>query len=102
MRAEVYERYWKPGEAWSPSEHSFYPYERALMEEVGRLGDICLDYGCGDAKRYRRIGDRQTFKTGRVSGLQHRCRIQVSNCRFAPLSPEKPKLESADLTDYSD
>jgi SAM-dependent methyltransferase len=55
MRSEVYEKYWEPGEAWSPSEHPFYPYERALVEKIGRPGDICLDYGCGDGKRYGKV-----------------------------------------------
>ena len=52
MNSEIYERYWEPGQAWSPSEHPFYDFERALIEKVGNPGDICLDYGCGDAKRY--------------------------------------------------
>jgi SAM-dependent methyltransferase len=50
--SQVYERYWEPGGTWSPSEHPFYPFEQALVENVGRAGDICLDYGCGDARRY--------------------------------------------------
>ncbi|MBV8212775.1 MAG: class I SAM-dependent methyltransferase [Verrucomicrobia bacterium] len=61
MRSDVYERYWEPGGAWSPSEHPFYPYERALIEKVGRPGDICLDYGCGDAKRYGKILEEMGF-----------------------------------------
>ena len=61
MRSEVYEKYWEPGGAWSPSEHPFYPYERALVEKVGRPGDICLDYGCGDAKRYGKILEEMGF-----------------------------------------
>jgi ubiquinone/menaquinone biosynthesis C-methylase UbiE len=55
MNSEIYERYWEPGGTWSPSEHPFYPYERALVEKVGRPGDACLDYGCGDARRYGKI-----------------------------------------------
>jgi SAM-dependent methyltransferase len=61
MRSEVYERYWEPSGAWSPSEHPFYPYERALVEKVGRPGDVCLDYGCGDAKRYGKILEEMGF-----------------------------------------
>jgi SAM-dependent methyltransferase len=61
MRSEVYERYWEPGGAWSPSEHPFYPYERALIEKVGRPGDVCVDYGCGDAKRYGKILEEMGF-----------------------------------------
>jgi SAM-dependent methyltransferase len=61
MRSEVYERYWEPGRAWSPSEHPFYPYERALVEKVGRPSDVCLDYGCGDAKRYGKILEEMGF-----------------------------------------
>jgi ubiquinone/menaquinone biosynthesis C-methylase UbiE len=55
MNSEIYERYWEPSGAWSPSEHPFYPYERALVERVGIPGDVCLDYGCGDARRYGKI-----------------------------------------------
>jgi SAM-dependent methyltransferase len=55
MNSKIYERYWESGGAWSPSEHPFYPYERALVEKVGTPGDACLDYGCGDARRYGKI-----------------------------------------------
>jgi SAM-dependent methyltransferase len=55
MNSEIYERYWDPDQAWSPSEHPFYDFERALIEQVGKPGDICLDYGCGDARRYGKI-----------------------------------------------
>jgi SAM-dependent methyltransferase len=61
MHSEVYERYWEPGGAWSPSEHPFYSYERELVEKVGRPGDVCLDYGCGDAKRYGKILEEMGF-----------------------------------------
>jgi SAM-dependent methyltransferase len=61
MNSDVYERYWEPGKAWSPSEHPFYPYERALIEETGRRGGTCLDYGCGDAKRYGKILQEMGF-----------------------------------------
>jgi SAM-dependent methyltransferase len=61
MPLEVYEKYWEPGRAWSPSEHPFYPYERALIENVGRPGDVCVDYGCGDAKRYGKILQEMGF-----------------------------------------
>jgi SAM-dependent methyltransferase len=61
MRSEVYERYWEPGGAWSPSEHPFYSYERALVEKVGRPGDVCLDYGCGDARRYGKVLEEMGF-----------------------------------------
>jgi SAM-dependent methyltransferase len=52
MSLEFYEKYWEPGQDWSPSDFPFYPFERALVEKVGLPGDLCLDYGCGDAKRY--------------------------------------------------
>jgi SAM-dependent methyltransferase len=55
MNSEIYERYWEPDQTWSPSEHPFYDFERALIAKVGKPGDICLDYGCGDAKRYGKI-----------------------------------------------
>jgi SAM-dependent methyltransferase len=55
MNSEIYERYWEPGQTWSPSEHPFYAFERALIEKAGRPGDTCLDYGCGDARRYGKI-----------------------------------------------
>ena len=61
MNAEIYERYWEPGQTWSPSEHPFYPFERALVEKVGKRGDTCLDYGCGDAKRYGKILQEMGF-----------------------------------------
>jgi SAM-dependent methyltransferase len=61
MRSEVYEKYWEPNATWSPSEHPFYPYERALVEKIGRTGDLCLDYGCGDAKRYGKILEEMGF-----------------------------------------
>src|SRR6516164_6786685 len=52
MNREIYEKYWEPCQNWSPSDFPFYPFERALVEKVGSPGDICLDYGCGDARRY--------------------------------------------------
>jgi SAM-dependent methyltransferase len=55
MNSEIYEQYWDSGQNWSPSEHPFYPFERQLIEKVGKVGDVCLDYGCGDARRYGRI-----------------------------------------------
>jgi SAM-dependent methyltransferase len=55
MNSEIYERYWEPDQTWSPSEHPFYDFERALIAKVGKPADICLDYGCGDAKRYGKI-----------------------------------------------
>lgn len=61
MNSEIYEQYWEPDQAWSPSEHPFYPFERALVEKVGKRGDICLDYGCGDAKRYGKILQEMGF-----------------------------------------
>jgi SAM-dependent methyltransferase len=55
MDRELYEKYWEPKQAWSPSDFPFYPFERALVEKVGAPGDLCLDYGCGDARRYGKI-----------------------------------------------
>ena len=55
MSLEFYEKYWEAGQDWSPSDLPFYPFERALVEKVGVPGDSCLDYGCGDARRYGKI-----------------------------------------------
>ena len=49
---EFYEKYWAPGQAWSPSEGYFEDYERKLVLESATGGKICLDYGCGDGRRY--------------------------------------------------
>ena len=55
MDREIYEKYWEPNQAWSPSNFPFYPFERKLVERIGAPGDTCLDYGCGDARRYGQI-----------------------------------------------
>ena len=55
MDREIYEKYWEPNQAWSPSNFPFYPFERKLVERIGASGDTCLDYGCGDARRYGQI-----------------------------------------------
>lgn len=55
MSREFYEKYWAPGQEWSPSDFPFYPFERELVEKVGLSGDLCLDYGCGDARRYGKM-----------------------------------------------
>ena len=61
MNSEIYERYWEAGQAWSPSEHPFYNFERDLIEKVGKRGETCLDYGCGDARRYGKILQEMGF-----------------------------------------
>ena len=61
MSREFYEKYWESGQDWSPSDFPFYPFERALVEKVGLPGDVCLDYGCGDARRYGKILQKMGF-----------------------------------------
>jgi SAM-dependent methyltransferase len=61
MDREIYEKYWEPNQAWSPSNFPFYPFERKLVERIGARGDICLDYGCGDARRYGHILQEMGF-----------------------------------------
>jgi SAM-dependent methyltransferase len=61
MDREIYEKYWEPNQDWSPSNFPFYPFERALVERIGTRGDICLDYGCGDARRYGQILQQMGF-----------------------------------------
>jgi SAM-dependent methyltransferase len=58
---EIYEKYWETNQAWSPSNFPFYPFERELVERIGTRGDTCLDYGCGDARRYGQILQKMGF-----------------------------------------
>ncbi len=61
MDHELYEKYWETNQAWSPSDFPFYPFERKLIESIATRGDICLDYGCGDARRYGQILNTMGF-----------------------------------------
>jgi len=91
MNSEIYERYWEPDQTWSPSEHPFYDFERALIEKVGKPGDTCLDYGCGDAKRYGQILEQM--------GLNYRgFDISQTAVRQAGLLGLKVSLLNSDAT----
>ena len=49
-----YETYWKqtPGSAWTPSSGKITEDEREFFSRYLSPGASCLDYGCGNAKRY--------------------------------------------------
>jgi SAM-dependent methyltransferase len=49
---EYYERYWQPNDTWGPSGGGVDPLERGLIKPLARAGTVCLDYGCGDGRRY--------------------------------------------------
>jgi SAM-dependent methyltransferase len=50
--SEYYERYWRPNESWGPSGGGVDPLEQALIRPLAKAGTVCLDYGCGDGRRY--------------------------------------------------
>jgi SAM-dependent methyltransferase len=49
---EYYDRYWRPNDSWSPSGGGIDPLEKELIKSVAKTGVVCLDYGCGDGRRY--------------------------------------------------
>ena len=51
-QSEYYERYWRPNDTWGPSGGGIGPFEQALIKPLAKAGVVCLDYGCGDGRRY--------------------------------------------------
>jgi SAM-dependent methyltransferase len=55
QHAEYYERYWR-NDAWAPSGVGGVgadPFEQALIKPLAKSETVCLDYGCGDGRRYQ-------------------------------------------------
>jgi SAM-dependent methyltransferase len=52
QHSEYYERYWRPNDTWGPSWGGVDPLEQALIKTLAKAGTVCLDYGCGDGRRY--------------------------------------------------
>jgi SAM-dependent methyltransferase len=49
--AAYYDRYWQPGKWWL-SDGGLDAIEQKLVAPYATAGSICLDYGCGDGRRY--------------------------------------------------
>ena len=47
-----YDKYWRRGETWSPSAGGIVDQEMKLLRPFFNSGVLCLDYGCGDGRRY--------------------------------------------------
>ncbi len=47
-----YDSYWSTDANWSPSEGKIHPIEQKFFDQYLTNGRSCLDYGCGDGRRY--------------------------------------------------
>jgi SAM-dependent methyltransferase len=77
-----YDKYWRRGETWSPSSGGIVDQEMVLLRPFFNSGVLCLDYGCGDGRRYGAFLQRQgidyrgfdasaeAVKQARENGLQ--------------------------------
>lgn len=85
MGSSYYEAYWQNGLSWSPSQGAMHPIEQRFFQHYLKPGMACLDYGCGDGKRYGHFLTQQgviyhgfdisetAVARGRANGLNLQC-----------------------------